>query len=192
MKNIERAIGKTPFRVGYKPGVDGKAYVREPFGIYKHRTGEAVIRGDRPVKDFFGGTGAHELKHAAQHYPGNKTKSLSGWREKAQKYLDETAGTSGVPQGEVNAKLLDIMEDGAKNRIGFWEDISQPHEISARLTQFRTQPKLYDFLIKKGWYKPHYYEQLEQIFQTPQRIKRAAKDVWGAAPIGLMDLAKED
>jgi len=207
IKDTKTLIDKTPIRIGYNPRLDGKAYVREPYGIYKRSTGETVIRGDRPIKDFFGGTGTHELGHAAQNLPGfgsfrpggkinlpkSRTTSLSGWKEKAQKYLDETAvGPSGVPQGEVNAKLLDIMEDGAKNRIGLWKDISQPHEISARLKQFRTQPKFYDFLIKKGLYKPHYYEQLEQIFQTPQRIKRAAKDVWGAAPIGLMDLAKKD
>ena len=104
---------------------------------------------------------AHEFKHAVQ--PG-----LKAYYPRARKH---------VPPGSTVRADWD----------SYYRDISSPHEISARLTEARTANIGENLRIANQQKIPEWYQNLLDVFGTPQNINNALKNNWAMAPMaGLL------
>ena len=87
------------------------------------------------------------------------------------------------------AELKDAMLGGDKSnalkelmRYQEAKYLLRPEEISARLSQIRTNPSKTSSA----------YRQLKQVFQTDKKVKWAKDNLWAASPAGLMDYARDN
>ena len=192
-KIVEDKISKTPFRYPSNlPPNTGGQYVgnfplnetllkTKPFQ-YNPRSPEQqkqIYKGfidiDPSKVKKMGTTGAHELKHSVQS-------ALKGYIKKAEDILDWPS---------IQQRTRDKLEWG--RQIGMTQDklqeikdhvkyISNPQELSARLTEFRLNPKRKDMV----------YRELKHLFGSDRKIKEAADTVWAGIPVSLMDYANRN
>ena len=194
MRQVKKSIADTPLNVGYPTP---KGYIRGWSGYYNPPSKKAFVDEINVFRPRFKGTGVHELKHAAQDQAGNLT--TKGWRQKIDRLLDKTRieDKMGIPTeyaGRAQAKLMDAVNPRPPYQLSrkeFWDYLATPEEVSARLSQFRTQPKFIKWLGEKNIYKPPYWKQLDAVFPKTN-IKDIADKAWSLAPgvsAGLMGQA---
>ena len=195
MTEVGKSITDTPLNIGYPTA---KGYIRGWSGYYTPKGKSAFIDEANVFRPRFKGTGVHELKHASQ-YQGGGSLTKHGWKQKLERYLDKTRiedkmGIPGEFRGRAQAKLLDAVNPRPPWRVTRkenWDYLSSPEEISARLSQYRTQPKFMKWLAEKNIYKPSHTRQLESVFPEGN-VKEIADKVWGLAPASLMNYANQE
>lgn len=104
----------------------------------------------------------HELKHSAQS-------PLSG-------YTHGDAMYKHMPWDPYMKELSERMKY-----------LTDPSEISARLSELRSLNPLKRVALAKGWAKGKdvsAYQDLLEVFKTPENISKALRDNWGMAPLG--------
>ena len=188
-KIVEDRISKTPFKYSSNlpSGTQGqytggfpldevmlktKPFQYNPSSPLQQNIYKGFIEIDPNVVKRMGTTGAHELKHSVQS-------ALKGYIKKAEDILDWPGIHQRTKDKVEYFRKIGMTQDdlqGFKDHISY---ISNPQELSARLTEFRLNPKRKDTL----------YKELKHLFGSDRKIKEAADTVWAGAPISLMDYA---
>lgn len=117
-------------------------------------------------------TPVHEMKHSVQD-------ALRGYRYSTKKSIP--VNQKGNPIALAEAKFQDALLGGqeATSRAKY---LLKPHEISARLTELRTNPSKTSGA----------YQDLKQIFGSDKKVQWAKDNLWAISPAGLMDYARDN
>ena len=191
-KIIQDKISKTSvkFNPNLDPSISGQYIGRAPIGEIVQKTKpfqynpripeqrniyKGLVEINPNVVKNWGTTGVHELKHSIQS-------ALKGYIKKAEDILDWDAINKRTKAKMKISRIMGQSKDVVKRIDNHVKYISKPHELSARLTEYRLNPSK----------NSSAYKDLMHLFGSEKKIKEAADTIWAGAPAGLIDYARKE